>query len=177
MRKHHDRRPLPTVKGFGRGAIGTPPPYSGYKMYESYVVQVEHSVQSDADTKHEVSLLACPESGPHSSRRLRVDATDADYTSQSVRKDTKPYAEPCMSAGKTFVPGWYAISFCGQTWFWAIAVKGCFTLDNNRKGPNVAISLTTQTFNRFYIMLVTVYMLGETNKKTGIGEQSCLLQP
>ena len=106
-----------------------------YKMWKSYVVLLEHSFLTDADKKYRVSNGACHCGGPQAIARFGANLTSDDCTPQSVRKDTRPSAKPCLSVGSTAVPDGPAISFHGQTSFLAIAVKKCFAFDKSCKWP------------------------------------------
>ena len=74
-----------------------------------------------------------------------------------------------MSIGSTAVSDGSAISYRGQTSFFAITMKECFVFDKTANGPNSAISLT-QTFDRisFYVS-DSLYLEVQKEKKRGSG--------
>ena len=95
MSKHRDRRPQRTTRSFG--AIGTSSPYP---------CLLDHSLQTDEDKKHRVSPLACPDSGPHSSARVRANLSGDDYTPHSVRKNTEHSAKFMSLNGEHILTWW-----------------------------------------------------------------------
>ena len=109
---------------------------------------------------------------PNKSRRRRL------HTTHSVRKDAGSSAKPCLSKGDTLlIPGGSTISSRGQTSFWAIAIKGCFVLDNSCKQPKWRHFVDADIHNHILFYVCNGRYFGVQKEKTGIGEQSCLLQP
>ena len=93
-------------------------------------VFLENSAQWSADMKHRVPLGAWPWSGPHPNTRFGANTSGNDNKPHRVWKSPR---SPCLSTANTFIPCEFAISSCGLTYISAIAVKGCFALDNSCK--------------------------------------------
>ena len=132
-----------------------------------------HSAQENAGLKHRVSNDACDCSGPQAIARFGANLTSDDCTPHSVRKDIKPSSKPYMSMGSTAIPGGSAISSCGQTSFFAMAVKERFDFDKGCKWPKQRHFIDADIRPHFTVF-VTVCILGYKKQKTGIGERSCL---
>ena len=134
--------------------------------------QLEHSLQENANLKHSVSPGAFYCSGPRTYGKFGANTSGDDCTPHRAGKDTKSSGGPGLSTANTFIPCGLAISSCGLTSISAIAATA-FDMGKSRNVPNSAISLK-QTFNRNF---VTGNILEYKKQKTGIGEQSSIVQP
>ena len=122
--------------------------------------------------KHRVSYGACHCGGPQAIARFEENLTSDDSTPHSVRKHIKPLAKPCLSMGSTAVPGGSAISSRGQISVLAVAIKEFLPLTKAANGPNSAISLTTQTFDRILFYVCNSRCFEVQKQNTGI--EKCL---
>ena len=178
MSKDRDRRPQRTTKCFGRAPSELLRHFLGYKMCKSYCFIYNLSTQFRPTQTRNTGVL--PFSAP------RADGTRAGASEQISPPPITHHTEykTTRNLRRNHVRQWEPHScrvgplsrLVGRPPFEPSLSKSALPLMTAANRPNGAISLT-QTYSRILFYVCNGRRFGVQNAKTGIGEQSCLLEP